>query len=241
LPREKGDEDHGPASITDHSLDPGYDDDSDAGNGPEFDDNIFDSSDEENEDKDNTVDDNVSGKGAGAGTDFDSGYNSDRTDVPMKEGGGEPAQQDCNTNELGESTRMCKALCYEDIILWVVRSPQKGGRDVLAMEVYLQHHKGVDNKPKPYVHPQCAPPELTLTYSTTFLFRENALPILCLISHILTRAIRDDTILVDGYTSARPFFTTNLRGQGMKAIKVHWKPEWLKRPVFHRSVRPMGT
>ena len=123
MPREKGDEDHGPASITDHSLDPGYDDDSDAGNGPEFDDDIFDSSDEENEDEDNTVDDNVSGKGTGAGTDLDSGYNSDGTDVSMKEGGGEPAQQDCTTNEFGESARMCKALCYEDIILWVVRSP----------------------------------------------------------------------------------------------------------------------
>ena len=85
---------------------------------------------------------------------MDSGYNSDGTDVTMKEGGGEPAQQDCNTTEFGESTRMCKALCYEDIILWVVRSPQKGGRDVLAMEVYLRHHKGVDNKPKPYVPPR---------------------------------------------------------------------------------------
>jgi len=89
--------------------------------------------------------------------------------------------------------------------------------------------------------PRYVPPELTLTYSTTFLFRENALPILCPISHILTRAIRDDAILVDGYTSAKPFFTTNLRGQGMKAMKVHWKPEWLKRPVFRRPVRPMAA
>jgi hypothetical protein len=23
----------------------------------------------------------------------------------------------------------------------------------------------------------------------------------------------------------------------MRAMKVHWKPEWLKRPVFRRSVR----
>lgn len=82
---------------------------------------------------------------------------------------------------------------------------------------------------------------LTLTYSTTFLFRENALPILCPISHILTRAIRDDVILVNGYTSAQPFFATNPRAQGMKAMKVHWKPEWLKRPVFRRSVRLMGA
>jgi hypothetical protein len=53
----------------------------------------------------------------------------------------------------------------------------------------------------------------------------------------LARAIRDDAILVDGYTSAEPFFATDLRSLGMKAMKVHWKPEWLKRPVFRRSIR----
>jgi hypothetical protein len=55
----------------------------------------------------------------------------------------------------------------------------------------------------------------------------------------LTRAIRDDAIFVDGYTSAEPFFATNLGGQRMRAMKVHWKPEWLKRPVFRKSVRTM--
>jgi hypothetical protein len=53
----------------------------------------------------------------------------------------------------------------------------------------------------------------------------------------LARAIRDDAILVDGYTSAEPFFATDLGSQNVKAMKVHWKPEWLKRPVFRRSVR----
>jgi hypothetical protein len=52
----------------------------------------------------------------------------------------------------------------------------------------------------------------------------------------LTRAIRDDAILVDGYTSAEPFFATDLGSQNVKAMKVHWKPEWLKRPVFRKSV-----
>jgi hypothetical protein len=56
----------------------------------------------------------------------------------------------------------------------------------------------------------------------------------------LTRAIRDDAILVNSYTSAKPFFATDLQGEGMKAMKVHWKPEWLKRPVFRRSVRTMN-
>ncbi|CZR51447.1 uncharacterized protein PAC_01323 [Phialocephala subalpina] len=70
----------------------------------------------------------------------------------------------------------------------------------------------------------------------TFLFRENPLPIFCPISHILARVICDNAILVDGYTSAEPFFATDLGNQNVKAIKVHWKPECLKRLVFRRSV-----
>lgn len=50
-----------------------------------------------------------------------------------------------------ELCRKYKALCYEDIVLWSVRDPKNRGRDVLAMEVHFRHHKGVDNKPKPYV------------------------------------------------------------------------------------------
>ncbi|CAG9951519.1 unnamed protein product [Clonostachys rosea f. rosea IK726] len=46
-----------------------------------------------------------------------------------------------------------KALCYEDIVLWIVQDPNKGERDLLTMEVYLRHHKGADNKPKPYGPP----------------------------------------------------------------------------------------
>jgi hypothetical protein len=244
-PCERGDEDHDRADITDDGLESDYDDDSDAGNDPECDDDIFNYRDEDEDNTADNDDNDFSDKVVNAEADPDSGYSSDGTDVSMKGCGEEPAERNCNTamfDEFGEATRTCKALCYEDIILWVVRNPVKGGRDVLAMEVYLRHHKGVDNKPKPCVAlPFCVKPQLTLTYSTTFLFRENPLPILCPISHILTRAIRDDAILVDGYTSAKPFFATNLRGQGMKAMKVHWKPEWLKRPVFRRSVRPMGT
>lgn len=70
----------------------------------------------------------------------------------------------------------------------------------------------------------------------TFLSRENPLPILCPISHILARAIRDEAILVDGYTSAEPFFATDLEAHGIKAMKVHWESEWLKRPIFRRSI-----
>ena len=74
------------------------------------------------------------------------------------DGSSEPARQNCDAAELDEIReviRKNKALCYEDICLWIVRNPRNGQRDVLAMEVHLQHHKGVDNKPKPYVPLKC--------------------------------------------------------------------------------------
>ena len=54
------------------------------------------------------------------------------------------------TDKFGDAIRKHKALCYEDITLWIVKDPKQGDRDVLAMEVYLRHHKGADRKPKPY-------------------------------------------------------------------------------------------
>lgn len=48
-------------------------------------------------------------------------------------------------------TREYKALCYEDIRLWIVRNPTPGERDLLGMEITLAHHKGAYRKPKPYV------------------------------------------------------------------------------------------
>lgn len=43
-----------------------------------------------------------------------------------------------------------KALYYEDILLMVVRHLVTDN-DVFAMAVKFIHHKGADNKPKPYV------------------------------------------------------------------------------------------
>ena len=71
---------------------------------------------------------------------------------------GEPVRQACDAAELDEfreAVRKYKALCYEDICLWIVQNPKRGEKDLLAMEVSLRHHKGVDNKPKPYVTPPC--------------------------------------------------------------------------------------
>lgn len=43
-----------------------------------------------------------------------------------------------------------KALCYEDIHLMIVRHPRTG-RAVPAMAIKFIHHKGADNRPKPWV------------------------------------------------------------------------------------------
>ena len=68
------------------------------------------------------------------------------------DGAGPPVRQNGNVakpDEFGDVIRKYKALCYEDICLWIVKSLKKRERDLLAMEVHLRHHQGVDNKPKP--------------------------------------------------------------------------------------------
>jgi hypothetical protein len=50
---------------------------------------------------------------------------------------------------MGEDIRHFDAICYEDVRLLAVRSPDNGGRDVLAMEVMMAHHKGHKRRPKP--------------------------------------------------------------------------------------------
>ena len=141
----------------DDSLD--YDDDSDAGDGPEYDDDgLFSFS---------FGDDDLLDEDTDGNADQDSGYNTDETDVTMTEDtddcytaevdelGESEACDAAELDEFGEEIRKCKALCYEDICLWIVQNPKRGERDLLAMEVSLRHHKGVDNKPKPCVTPPC--------------------------------------------------------------------------------------
>jgi len=138
-----------------------YDDESDAGDGPEYDrDELFDDDDQDSFDNYDASDEDMN---MDAGT--DSGYGTEETDDPMSEDScpavdvddsGQPVEQNYDATELdefGEVKRKYKALCYEDIRIWIVQNPKRGERDLLAMEVSLRHHKGVDNKPKPYVSP----------------------------------------------------------------------------------------
>jgi hypothetical protein len=62
---------------------------------------------------------------------------------------GDPMDLD-EAEEDDEIVRKHKALCYEDIVLWLVQDPNGGDRDVLAREVVFRHHKGAKNKRKPY-------------------------------------------------------------------------------------------
>jgi hypothetical protein len=54
-------------------------------------------------------------------------------------------------DEFEEVIQKCKALYYKDICVWIVKNLRKGERDLLEMEIYLRHHKGVDSKPKLYI------------------------------------------------------------------------------------------
>jgi hypothetical protein len=45
-----------------------------------------------------------------------------------------------------------KALCYEDIRLWIVQNPRPRERDLVAMEITLKYHQGADAKAVQLAH-----------------------------------------------------------------------------------------
>jgi hypothetical protein len=146
-----------------------YDDESDDGN--DINDSGFCTDDDDSDVSGNAMDQEDDGL-VDVNIDVDhndcSGYRSDGTDDTATEDTGgcyttevngleEPVRRSAGKHktqeldEFGEPVREYKALCYEDICLWVVKNPKRGDRDLLAMEVNLRHHKGADNKPKPCV------------------------------------------------------------------------------------------
>ncbi|KAK4171428.1 hypothetical protein QBC36DRAFT_391114 [Triangularia setosa] len=107
-----------------------------------------------------------------------------------------------------ESRGRPKALCYEDILLMVVRHP-KTDEDALAMSIKFVHHKGADNKPKP----------------TIFFFTPTRRLIFYFISVIVSLAVHDSAF------AARSLLAN--RGP-IKCTPLRWREEWLKWPVFRR-------
>ncbi|SCO91190.1 uncharacterized protein FRV6_15318 [Fusarium oxysporum] len=88
------------------------------------------------------------------------GYETDTTEIGGEEeeeetpDEGDQRRRPAATPEVekeDDRVRLTKALCYEDLTLWIVKDPKGGRRDVLAMEVALKFHKNVDRKPKPHV------------------------------------------------------------------------------------------
>lgn len=63
----------------------------------------------------------------------------------------DPDYNDVHEDNAEDLVRTYKALCYEDVRLWIVKNPTSDERDLLAMEITLSHHKGADRKPKPSV------------------------------------------------------------------------------------------
>ena len=70
-----------------------------------------------------------------------------RRDIPSSDD--DDLEGDVDMGGVGGDTRLYDALCYEDVRLLVVHSPDNSERDVLAMEVKLSHHKGHNKRPKP--------------------------------------------------------------------------------------------
>jgi|SRR5579862_9455503 len=56
---------------------------------------------------------------------------------------------DYDDNRLEDEEKRCKALCYEDICLMLLRNPDHRDCDVLIMEVQMSHHNGAERKLKP--------------------------------------------------------------------------------------------
>ncbi|KAK4158599.1 FluG domain-containing protein [Cladorrhinum sp. PSN259] len=109
-----------------------------------------------------------------------------------------------------------KALCYEDILLMIVRHPETG-EDGLAMSIKLSHHKGADNKPKP----------------TIFFFTPTRRLIFCFISVIVSLAVHDRAFAASKLTSVREVFQAKNRGP-VQCTPLRWKKKWLKRPIFRQ-------
>ncbi|KAK1657061.1 FluG domain-containing protein [Colletotrichum godetiae] len=109
-----------------------------------------------------------------------------------------------------------KALCYEDILMMIVRHPVTG-RAVPAMAIKFIHHKGADNKPKP----------------TVFFFTPARKLIFCAVSTIIALALHDQAFDAASLTDATQVLKTKIRGP-VQSTAIRWKPSMLKVPVFRR-------
>ncbi|KAM0742721.1 hypothetical protein ACQRIT_002898 [Beauveria bassiana] len=109
-----------------------------------------------------------------------------------------------------------KALCYEDILLMLVRHPTTG-KPALAMAIKFIHHKGADNKPKP----------------TIFFFTPTRKLIFDAIMVIVALALHDHAFDAACLTDAYSLLSRDVWGP-RDCMPIRWKKEKLKVPVFRR-------
>ena len=130
-----------------------------------------------------------------------------------------------------------KALCYEDIQMMIVRHSVTG-RCMPAMAVKFIHHKGADNKPKPYVssgeHIDLAC--INSPCSTIFYFAPARRLLLCAVSTILILALHDNAFDAPSLVNASAVFRSK-PPQYMECLSLRWKASKLKTPVFRRYNR----
>ncbi|TIC97035.1 hypothetical protein CH35J_007397 [Colletotrichum higginsianum] len=109
-----------------------------------------------------------------------------------------------------------KALCYEDILMMIVRHPVTG-RAVPAMAVKFIHHKGADNKPRP----------------TVFFFTPARKLIFCAVSTIIALALHDQAFDAASLTDATQILRAEVRGP-VQSTALRWKQSMLKVPIFRK-------
>ncbi|KAI8658992.1 hypothetical protein NCS55_01178000 [Fusarium keratoplasticum] len=109
-----------------------------------------------------------------------------------------------------------KALCYEDIMMMIVRHLVTG-RCMPAMAIKFIHHKGADNRPKP----------------TIFYFTPTRKLLFCAVSTILALALHDEAFDASSLTDAAIIFKSK-PPRFKHCTPLRWKKEMLLTPVFRR-------
>lgn len=131
-----------------------------------------------------------------------------------------------------------KALCYEDILMMIVRHPVTG-RATLAMSIKFIHHKGCDNKPKPYVRAPSRDTMYTNTLSTIFFFTPAMKLIFCAILDFLAIALFFDAFDAKCLQNANAVLGTKVP-EGYQCLQLRWK-ESIERTPFFRRIAPDGA
>jgi hypothetical protein len=125
-----------------------------------------------------------------------------------------------------------KALCYEDILMMVVRHPVTG-RTTLAMSIKFIHHKGCDNKPKPYVRPPSRGLMDANMFSTIFFFTRSKKLLFCPILLCLGIALFFNAFDAESLQNANAVLGTEVP-EGYECLPLRWKESMEKVPFFRR-------